>query len=177
MQRKKTEAGRCGRIVCPATSLLGARTPERLVGVGFRCWLTGYQTGDISCWEAAWQIYERELGSHAAEPALNELSAWVRAIRDHSKRNIELYPAGCAGFCRDEATAIAMIAACQHSVCPAMQACAATLIGNREVDEVVRGAESFAGTLKSLDQVLEPVSIGGAGAMFGVGSAGPAARH
>jgi len=30
------------------------REPERLVGLGFRAWLAGYQTGDISCWEEAW---------------------------------------------------------------------------------------------------------------------------
>lgn len=181
MQRKKdgtakqATAAKCGRIVCPASLSLEMRTPERLVGLGFRCWMAGYQTGDISCWEVAWQAYEKILGSRAAEPALGELSSWVRSIRNTSRRQIELYPARCPGFCRDESMAIAMIAACQHSVCPAMRSCAVALLANSDVDDVVKGAESFAHTLRSLDQVLEPLSIGGAGSLFGV--AAQQARH
>ena len=30
---------------------------EWLVGVGFRCWLAGYDTGDIACWENGWNEY------------------------------------------------------------------------------------------------------------------------
>lgn len=36
----------------PAGEVLSA--PERLVGVGFRCWLAGYRTSDIGCWDVAW---------------------------------------------------------------------------------------------------------------------------
>jgi hypothetical protein len=31
----------------------GLAAPERLVGLGFRYWLTGFRSGDISCWEKA----------------------------------------------------------------------------------------------------------------------------
>ena len=36
----------------PAAAVLSA--PERLVGIGFRCWMAGFQTSDIGCWETAW---------------------------------------------------------------------------------------------------------------------------
>ncbi len=36
---------------------------EWLVGVGFRCWLAGYDTGDIACWENGWNAYAQALGT------------------------------------------------------------------------------------------------------------------
>ena len=49
-----------------------------------------------------------------------------------------------------------MIAACQHNACPAMRACAFSLLGCSMIDEVVQGAESFAATMRGADQVLPP---------------------
>jgi hypothetical protein len=54
---------------------------ERLVGIGFRCWLAGYDTGDISCWENGWNEYSRTLGAERAKRAVTELACWVRAVR------------------------------------------------------------------------------------------------
>ena len=68
----------------------------------------------------------------------------------------------CDGFCRDECVAIAMIAACQHNACPAMRACAFSLLGCSMIDEVVQGAESFAATMRGADQVLLPAYVHGA---------------
>ena len=51
-----------------------------------------------------------------------------------------------------------MIAACQHHACPAMRACAFTLLGCSMIEEVVEGAESFAGALREANQVLSPAS-------------------
>ena len=34
---------------------------EWLVGVGFRCWLADYDTGDIACWENGWNEYAKAL--------------------------------------------------------------------------------------------------------------------
>ena len=35
---------------------------DRLVALGFRHWVAGYQTSDIACWEQAWRLFEGELG-------------------------------------------------------------------------------------------------------------------
>ena len=74
---------------------------EWLVGVGFRCWLAGYDTGDIACWENGWNEYNRLLGTERAKRAVTELACWVRAVRASASRKIEYYPFGCAGFCAD----------------------------------------------------------------------------
>lgn len=141
----------------PAAPILSA--PEKLVGVGFRCWLTGYQTSDIGCWEVAWDAFSRAVGPRAAKPLMSELACWVRAVQDSAERRIELYPAQSDKFCRDECLAISMVAACQHCACPAFRACAEALLGCNEVDEAIEGAEEFALRLKQADQMLSPGSV------------------
>jgi hypothetical protein len=130
--------------------------PERLVGLGFRYWLKGFRTGDISCWERAWCAYSNVLGATAAKSAVTDLSCWVRAINRHARRDLETAAVDCERFCRDECIAIEMISACQHEACPAMRACAFALLGCSMIDEVVHGAENFAATMRGADQVLPP---------------------
>ena len=141
----------------PAGAMLPA--PERLVGVGFRCWLSGFQTSDIGCWEVAWHEISNAVGPRAAKPLMTELACWVRAVQDSAERRIEVFPAQCRRFCRDECLAISMVAACQHSACPAFRACAVALLGSDEIDEVIEGADGFARRLKEADQVLSPGSV------------------
>jgi hypothetical protein len=130
--------------------------PERLVGLGFRHWLHGCRTGDISSWEKVWCTYSGVMGAHAAKNAVGRLSCWVRAINTHTHRVLETPAADCTAFCRDECVAISMIAACQHNACPAMRACAFALLGCSMIDEVVHVAEDFAATMLEADQVLSP---------------------
>jgi hypothetical protein len=132
--------------------------PERLVGFGFRLWLNGFRTGDISNWEKAWSTYAGTIGAAAAKNAVGQLSCWVRAIDCYAQRELETSPNNCARFCHDECVAIAMIAACQHHACPAMRACAFALLGCSMIDEVVHGAESFAEAMREAHQVLSPTS-------------------
>jgi len=141
----------------PAAAMLPAA--ERLVGVGFRCWLQGFQTSDIGCWEVAWHEFSRAVGPRAAKPLMTELACWVRAVQDSAERRIEVYPAQCRRFCRDECLAISMVAACQHSTCPAFRACAVALLGSNEVDEAIEGADSFARCLRDAGQVLSPGTV------------------
>lgn len=127
---------------------------EWLVGVGFRCWLAGYDTGDIACWETGWNAYAGTLGTERAKRAVTELACWVRAVRASSSRKIEYYPFGCTGFCADECMAISLIAASQHQRCPAIRACALALTGSDLVDPVIDSACAFADVLQEADQVL-----------------------
>ncbi len=133
--------------------------PERLVGVGFRCWIAGYRTGDIGCWETAWEAYAHALGPNMAKEALGELGSWVRLVRNAARREIEINPASCRYFCRDECLAVGMVAASQHGVCPAMNACAMALLDSVSVDEVVDGARGLALILRLADQVLSPAAM------------------
>jgi len=135
------------------------RQPERLVGVGFRCWFAGYDTCDIDCWETGWNYYARELGVSRAKEAVGELACWVRAVRDTACRKIAYYPFGCAGFAPDECVAISMVAAGQHAQCPAMRACAFALLGTSDIDTVVDSAQKFACVLADTGYVLSDQSI------------------
>lgn len=131
-----------------------AQASARLVGLGFRCWLAGYETNDIDCWETGWNVFAMELGPTRAKTAVGELSCWVREVHKTACRRIETYPFGCKGFCRDECMAISMIAASQHAVCPAMRACAFALIGTSAIDDVVETATSFGNTLRDAGHML-----------------------
>jgi hypothetical protein len=140
-------------VVAPLSQ---AKTPERLVGVGFRCWISGYRHGDIRCWETAWNLYSRELGARSGRIALSGLSQWVRKLRNSAGREIVALSPGCASFCRDECIAISMIAAAQHKVCPALRACVFAMIESSAVEAVMEETNSFAFTLSKLDQHLAP---------------------
>ncbi|MGE5260237.1 MAG: hypothetical protein ACM3MH_05085 [Actinomycetota bacterium] len=132
---------------------------ERLVGVGFRCWLAGYDTGDISCWEHGWNEYSRVLGAERAKRAVTELACWVRAVRSSAARKIEYYPFACSGFGTDECMAISLIAASQHHRCPAMRACALALTGSDLVEPVISAANVFADVLEEADQRLSQEAV------------------
>jgi hypothetical protein len=132
---------------------------ERLVGIGFRCWLAGYDTGDISCWENGWNEYSRTLGAERAKRAVTELACWVRAVRASASRKIEYCAVGCPGFCADECMAISLIAASQHHRCPAMRACALALTGSDLVDPVIDAANAFADALQDADQRLSAEAV------------------
>ncbi|MBX9864920.1 MAG: hypothetical protein K2Y42_19435 [Hyphomicrobium sp.] len=143
-------------VAADAQALSGAPDAERLIGLGFRHWVAGYKSGDIDRWEEAWRLYSHALGPNAARTAVSELSAWVRAVSAAARREITVSATDCAAFCRDECLAVSMIAACQHNTCPAMRACAFALIESSLIDEVVHHAETFALTMRGLDQVLPP---------------------
>jgi len=133
--------------------------PERVVGLGFRYWMLGLNTGNIRCWEKAWSLYSGLFGAASAKVAVGELASWVGALNTASCRDIAVLPETCASFCRDECIAIAMIAACQHHTCPAMRACAFALIESSMIDGVVCKAQTFADTLSALEHRLSSGSI------------------
>lgn len=140
------------------------KKPERLVGLGFRCWIAGYETHDINCWETGWNAFASELGPAHAKVAITELSCWVRMVHLKACRRISYFPFGCKGFCRDESVAISMIAAGQHSACPAMRACAFALLNSSDVDGVVDTATNFALALREAGHLLSGQSICDVGA-------------
>jgi hypothetical protein len=155
LSSSKPGLDRGGGAVTPVTRF---ERPERLVGFGFRLWLNGFRTGDISNWEEAWSKYAGTIGAAAARTTVGQLSSWVRAIDCYAQRELITSANDAPRFCHDECVAIAMIAACQHHACPAMRACAFALLGCSMIDEVVEGAESFARAMREADQVLSPAS-------------------
>ena len=133
-------------------------TPEQLVGLGFRGWFAGYEYQDIAYWDEVWSIYIAALGPKQAKYIVTDLSSWIRTIKQTACRPIQTLPSGCCGFCEDERTAIAIIAASQHDHCPALKVCARTLLGSPHVDAMLNQASGFALMLAAAGQHLELLS-------------------
>jgi hypothetical protein len=138
---------------------LSTRAPERLVGIGFRCWLKGLTTGDLDCWGEAWDTYSNTFGNDCAKTRLIELSQFVRAVSASCERCIEVQAPGCSGFCRDECLAISIIAACQHDRRDALCASVRALIGTDDIGDALNGAQTFASGLKASNQWLSAESV------------------
>lgn len=145
----------------PASNVisLNARVPERLVGVGFRCWLTGFTTGDIACWEEAWNAFSTTLGNDRAKALLLDLSQFVRAVSATTERPINVQRPGCSGFCRDECLAISIIAACQHDARDALASSACALIGSDSIGDTLLCAQTFACGMRAANQLLSADSV------------------
>lgn len=158
LARGRTPASPLPEAVAPPRSA-SLYSPETIVGLGFRGWIAGYQSGDIGCWEEVWRLYATHLGAQRAQAAVGGLSEWARSVAVAARSPISVLPLDARGFCRDESLAIAMIAACQHNTCPAMRACAFALLETSMVDEVLHHAGTFALTLRSLDAVVPPAWI------------------
>lgn len=125
--------------------------PEQIVALGFRYWVLGRRVGCIEPWQDAWGLYTRSFGLCGARRAVGALSTWVDTVCRSTVRGIDVAPAACPSFCRDECLAVAMIAACQNDRCPAMRACAFALVESSMIDRVVDDAQSFASTLIELE--------------------------
>ncbi len=143
-----------GRSSIPSTC---DPTPaEVLIGHGFRGWISGYQTGDISHWERVWSLYSKILKPAQARATISALSSWAKSVQAYSRRRIEVNDSEAICFCRDESLAISMVAASQHSTCPALRACAFALIDSAMMEEVIDNTETFAVTLRCQNKVVCP---------------------
>jgi hypothetical protein len=120
---------------------------ETLVGFGFRCWLGGYQTGNLECWHRCRDHFSCELGG-AACAAISDLANWVNTIRCRGLRPTELLSECCRSFCRDECLAVTLVAASEHRHCPALQICAYTLLGADDIEPALTAAHDFNRTLR-----------------------------
>lgn len=150
------------RIGLDAPTEPRAPAPEvaaRLIGHGFRNLTIGLRNSDLTCFERAWTEYAAELGPERGAVALAGLSAWVRAIATSSCRSIEVAPIGCERMCRDECMAVSIIAACQHSHCPALHACIHALIDSAFVGPVAEQSRSFADRLREINVVMAPDGV------------------
>jgi len=132
---------------------------ELFVGNGFRYWLTGFRTGDLSLWERAFQLSSDILGIEKARDVCSDFSQWVRVLAERSRRNLEVLAPDSPRFCRDECVAIALIAAYQHKACPALQACAMTLLDCEPRGDVAELSSAVADRLKAADQHLSEKSV------------------
>lgn len=132
----------------------------QLVGFGFRGWLNGIESQDIRAWETVWSRYCAVLGTVQARFVVTELECWTRCVHRSAQRRIGVACLDCPHLCQDERLAVSIVAAAQHQTCPAMRACAFTLLGTSEIEPVIQRSQTFASVLLQADQVLAPWSVG-----------------
>jgi hypothetical protein len=142
--------------------LIGGERPcissraDIFVGTGFRYWLTGFRTGNLVHWERAFSLAQDAVGINAARDVCRDFSQRVRILNERSRRDLKVLDAGTPGFCRDECVAMAVVAAHQHKACPALQACAMTLLECEPRSDLAELSGSLAEQLSKADHVLSP---------------------
>lgn len=119
------------------------KSPDELVGLGFRFWMAGYQNNDFEFWKKTWDHFNQTIGTSAARTTVSELASWAQTVQSSALRDIEVSLTEQEQFGRDERMAITMVAAGQHNACPALQACAGALLGAVEVENVVEASTNF----------------------------------
>jgi hypothetical protein len=159
MNKRKTDQDnrRCRKTSFDIAPQLGLA--DQLVGAGFRHWIIGHLTADVSCWERVWCRYCQSLGTTEARHAVTCLSDLVNTIRSCASREIVVAPQECSSLCRDECIAVSMVAACQRSACPAARACAFALLGNSDVNATIDAAAEFAEALRVGGAAFDMASV------------------
>ena len=87
---------------------------------------------------------------------MTELACWARILESESAQPITINPLYEHEYSRDERMAVSIIAACQHQVCPALQACTEALIGDGDVKAAINAAKGFAYFLDDAGMTLSP---------------------
>lgn len=141
------------------TTSEGNDAAAELVCFGFRGWMLGLRNGDLTQWEAVWMRYRGLLGTVQARCIVSELEGWTRQIHLSACRPIRVECLNCPARSIDERLAVSIIAAAQHNTCPAMRACAFTLLETPNIDPMLERAGAFADALMQSDQVLAPWSV------------------
>lgn len=131
-------------------------TGDHLVLQGFRCWMAGYETSSIACWEMAWSYYRDTLGDEQSERAIASLSSWVRSICHVHGSAMSCYPCGTRKTCRTECLALEMVSACHHGCDARLQNAARQLVGQDGCHDVVKTCQRYASTLADLGITVSP---------------------
>ncbi len=143
-----------------ALSELSACARVRLVGLGFRGWMHGLETGDLNHWAGVCRRFTATMGKPHASESLARLADWVTTLERTRARRITVAPPGCERLCRDECIAVAVIAAAQREPCPAMRACAYALVGSANIDPMISEAERFAAALGAAGVTVPLTTVG-----------------
>ncbi|MEO1719852.1 MAG: hypothetical protein AAFR23_06410 [Pseudomonadota bacterium] len=130
-----------------------------LLTYGYRGWMGGLRSADMSAWENVFRTYSQELGLCHAKRTVEALSEWVSSIEHARSRRVEVCPLEARALCRDECVAMSIVAAAQSDACPAMRACAFALVGADNIDPVVSNAEALATEFRDAERIFEPSLI------------------
>lgn len=130
---------------------------ENLLFTAYRCWMAGYATGDVTCWDLAWLALERALPIELAKPLFGEFHHFVRTVREHARRDVGWRPAACRCLCRDECVVLALIEASQRQHEPSETVYAEFLLGDVDCEALIDASRSLGTALAGCGLLLCPV--------------------
>lgn len=153
-EKGRARGGVAGGDAPHGSKVACGRAAERMVGLGFRCWARGRQTGDSRFFDVCSRQYIQRYGLKTGLVLATRLGSWVDALERLRRRPLSLYSIQAVGFSHDEVVAISMIAACQHAECPALRACLFAITDAAETALPQHAAQDFADGLIDAGQIL-----------------------
>lgn len=132
---------------------------QAVVMTRYRCLMAGYATGDVTCWDIAWNALEAEFSPSVAKSLYGEFHHFVRVLRAGTKLTVGWRPAACRVMCRDECVILALLAAAQSGD-PAEAKLAGSLVGAAHVDALVAAARSLGDAVNTHGVVAPPLPCG-----------------
>jgi hypothetical protein len=122
--------------------------------VAFRCWLAGYETGDVACWELGWQSVSRTVQLADAKRIVAELAQFTRVFRKTLACPFVYLPYCCARVTADEHLALQFIAFAQLGEVTRAVELARKLSANDDHIELVNAAADLGKVLKQAELLL-----------------------
>jgi hypothetical protein len=132
----------------PTTSIAGWPDAEVLLLTALRCWLAGYETGDIACWELAWQGVSRNRSLADAKRIIAELGQFTRVFRQSLTCRFVYLPYCCGRITDEERLALQLVACAQQGELIRAGQLAHKLSNNDDHADLVRAASDLGGALK-----------------------------
>lgn len=120
----------------------------------FRCWLAGYETSDITCWELAWQGLARTVPLTDAKRIIAELGQFARVFRATLANRFVYLPHCCGRVTVDECLALRLVACAQGGDMNCASECAYRLSQNQSHAALVGAASDLAEALRQAGLTL-----------------------
>ena len=131
---------------------------ENLVFSLFRCWMAGYATGDVACWDIAWDTLRREMPLDNAKALFGEFHHFMRSLRDGARREIGWRPASCRALCHDECLVLAMLDAVQRNDRVQLLEALASLLDADELNGALAATNAFGRALARNGLFITPIT-------------------
>jgi len=137
-----------GHTIVMTTTLAEWPAPEVFFLTALRCRLSGYETGDVNCWELAWQGASKMLPLDDAKRTMAEVAYFTRVLRSTLQQRFVFLPYCCGRFTHEERLAVLLVSAAQHGELVAAGGLARRLTGNDQHVQLVDAALDLARALK-----------------------------
>lgn len=120
----------------------------------------GYMTGDIACWDTAFDAADHFLGDVEGPRFVAAMASLVRAVRTERQGEWRFLPATCCRVTRDEQALLALLATSEADLARA----SATFAGSETAGRITRTAREARATLARSAPLLPPRPPTGAAA-------------